>query len=538
MKKIILALILMCLGLFSRTQAVLNEIYPQPGNSYHEFFELYNESNSAENLDNYTIVTYYEEGIYSGFYVLDLPNASIPAKGYYVGASQNPFDIQLQLGQIANFSWNSIPAGGAITKLQRNGASYTSVAVPANLNDFIVRINGGGDGVYHIFVYKNGILINGVVGGVNTTTLPGNIKSMPNLPIDMSGSSPDFTINFNSIPDNSIEFIPNSLGTNNGYYRQADGLCGSWLKSDQPGQHNPGSTNGSFSSLPGNQLSLSAVISQYAMDPTKSLLTYNLLSAPAAALPVVVSVYSDEGIASQYDINDILIDARSFTTAPSGAQYVILPSWDVAVIIVVKTASDCYDTTLAIGNYWSVLPVNLISFQGNITPNNKSQLNWRLGNNELVGQFEVERSYDGKEFSTVALVFTSEKTGIEDYMFYETIPTYEKVMYRLKITSKTNEVSYSRILIFQNKITTVNNLKIMGNPVQDQLVLNYSASADKMIDIRIHDITGRTIMNRKLNSFKGDNMISIPLSTNMRSGMYTVDVSNGTEVQIQKFIKK
>ncbi|HET9745541.1 MAG TPA: T9SS type A sorting domain-containing protein [Chitinophagaceae bacterium] len=538
MKKILLICVLVYSSLLLRSQAVLNEVYPQPGNGYHEFFELYNESNSVENLDNYTIVTYYEEGINSGFYVLDLPNANMAAHGYYVGASQNPFDIQLQLGQIANFSWNAMPAGGALSKWQRNGASYTSVAVPANLNDFMVRIVGGSDGVYHVFVYKNGILVNGVVGGINTTTLPGTIKSMPSLPVDMSGSSPDFTINFNAIPDSEVEFIPNSLGTNNGYYRSFDGLCGDWLKSDQPGQHNPGSTNGSFSSDPGNQLSISAIISQYAMEPTKALLTYNILSAPAAALPIVVNVYSDAGIALQFDINDVLIDSRTFTGTPTGSQFIVLPTWDVAVIIDVKSASDCYDTTLAIDNYWSVLPVNLISFQGNIDANNKTRLQWKVGNNEMINQFEVERSYDGKEFKTVALVFTGENKGVEDYMFYETIPAFEKVMYRLRITSKTDEVSYSRILTFQNKITTSNHLRIMGNPVSDQLTFNYTASADKVIDVKIYDMTGKVIIRNKVNSFKGDNLISFPLTSNMQTSMYTIEVTNGADIQTKKFIKQ
>ncbi len=538
MKKILLISVLVSISLLSRSQAVLNEVYPQPGNGYHEFFELYNESNSVENLDNYTIVTYYEEGVNSGFYILDLPNANMAAHGYYAGASQDPFDIQLQLNQNADFSWNSIPAGGAISKWQRNGASYTQVAVPANLNDFMVRIVGGSDGVYHVFVYKNGILVNGVVGGINTTTLPGTIKSMPNLPVDMSGSAPDFTINFNTIPDNDIEFIPNSLGTNNGYYRSFDGLCGEWLKSDQPGQHTPGSTNGSFSSAPGNQLSISAIISQYAMEPTKALLTYNILSAPAAALPVVVNVYSDAGIALQFDINDVLIDSRTFTSTPTGSQYIVLPSWDVAVIIDIKSASDCYDTTLAIGNYWSVLPVNLISLQGNIDANNRTRLQWKVGNNEMINQFEIERSYDGKEFKTVALVFTSESKGVEDYMFYETIPAYEKVMYRLRITSKTNEISYSRILTFQNKPTTGNNLKIIGNPVSDQLTFNYAAGADKTIDVRIYDMTGKVIIHNRINSFKGDNMISFPLAANMQTSMYTIEVTNGADIQTKKFIKQ
>ena len=538
MKKFLPLCLFVCISLLAEAQAVLNEVYPQPGSGYHEFFELYNESNSVENLDNYTVVTYYEEGANSGFYVLDLPNANMAAHGYYVGASQNPFDIQLQLNQSANFSWNAVPAGGSLSKWQRNGTAYTAVAVPADLNDYMVRITGGGDGVYHIFVYKNGILVNGVVGGINTTSMPANIKAMPALPIDMSGSSPDFTINFNSISDNSIEFISSALGTNNGYYRSYDGLCGNWLKSDQPGQHSPGSTNGSFSAAPGNQLSMSAIISQYATDPTKSLLTYNILSAPAAALPILVNVYTDAGVSLQYDINDVLIDSRTFTSTPSGSQFIVLPTWDVAVIIVVKTASDCYDTTLAIDNYWSVLPVNLISFQGNIDANNKTRLQWKVGNNEMINQFEVERSYDGKEFKTVGLVFSSENKGVEDYMFYETIPAFEKVMYRLRTTSKTNEISYSRILTFQNKVTTGNNLKIIGNPVSDQLTFSYTASMDKVINIRIYDMTGKVIISNKVNSFKGDNMFSFPLASTLQTSMYTVEVNNGADIESKKFIKQ
>ena len=104
MKKFFTLCLLICIVIVTRSQAVLNEVYPQPGNGYHEFFELYNEYNATENLDNYTVVTYYEDGTTSGFYVLDLPAASVAAHGYYVAASQTPFDIQSQLGQTANFS--------------------------------------------------------------------------------------------------------------------------------------------------------------------------------------------------------------------------------------------------------------------------------------------------------------------------------------------------------------------------------------------------------------------------------------------------
>src|SRR5215204_710190 len=141
MKKIFTLCVFVCCAIFSRSQAVLNEVYPQPGNGYHEFFELYNESNSPENLDNYTLIAYYEEPVgKSGFYVLDLPNYTMAAHGYYVCASASPFDIQSQLGLTANSNWNSLGSCSSLTKWESNGSSYSQVSVPADLNDLFVKI--------------------------------------------------------------------------------------------------------------------------------------------------------------------------------------------------------------------------------------------------------------------------------------------------------------------------------------------------------------------------------------------------------------
>jgi len=499
MKKIFTLCLLVCIVIVSRSQAVINEFYPQPGNGNAEFFELYNENNSLEYLDNYTLVLYYEEpGGKSGFYVLDFPNDSIAAHSYYSGAAQSPYNIQGQSNITADFNWNSMPAGGSLTKWEKNGSSYTSVAVPANLDDLFVKITGVG-GVFHTFLYKNGIMVNGVIGGLNANIVPPYIKAMPNLPVDMSGSSPDFTINFNAIPDNSLEYIPNSVGTNNGYYRSSDGLCGEWLKSDQPGQHTPEITNGtSLSLIPSNQFSIAAIISGLSGDPNKSLLTYNISSAPAGAFPLTVEIYTDRGVAGEWDINDSLIDLRTILSASSGSQDIILSTLKTSVIIVVKSASDCYNKNVPVASYWSVLPVELISFQGNINKSNRVSLEWNVAKNETIDQFEIQRSYDGNEFKTIGVVFASEKKDREDYMFYETINNFSKAMYRLKMIDKNNKVSYSKILVFQSKDATTSNIKIVGNPVTDKLTFNYSSFTAKAIDIKIYDIAGRVIISNKI----------------------------------------
>jgi hypothetical protein len=535
MKKIFTLCMLTCFVIVSRSQAVLNEVYPQPGNGYHEFFELYNEANATESLDNYTLVAYYEEGTKTGFYILDLPNVTISAHGYYVIASANPFDIQSQLGLTANSNWNALTAGGALTQWERNGASYTSVAVPANLNDLFVKITGSG-GVFHIFLYKNGILVNGLIAGFSSNIIPAYIKTMPNLPVDMLGTSPDFTVDFNSIADNSLEYLSNSAGTNNGYFRSSDGLCGDWLKSDSPGQHTPGSTNGTSANL-ASQLSIVASVTQYAGDPTKALLTYNITAGPAGAFPVIVDVYIDNGITGELDLNDVLFDTRTITTISAGAQNVVLPSWDTQVIIVLRSASDCYNRNIVIGNYWSVLPINLISFQGNMNKNNKVVLQWKVADNETANMFEVQRSIDGVDFKTIGLVFSSEKTGLEDYLFYETFDA-DKVMYRLKMIDKQQNISFSKILVFTTKAVTSTNIKIIGNPVNDKLTFIYTATTARATDVKIYDMSGRIVLDNKLNNIEGYNMISLSLDATCKAGMYVVELNNGVERLTSKFIKQ
>ena len=543
MKKIFTLCMLAFAALFSKAQVVLNEVYPDPGATFQEFFELYNTSTNPvpENLDNYTLIAYYEEaGGKSGFYVLDLPNQTVNAKGYYVGSTMSIFAIQGQSGLTANLNWNSIPAGGALTKWQKNGSSYTSVAVPANLSDLFVKINGGGgsSAAFQIFVYRNGMLVNGIMGGSNANTIPSSLKAMPDLFVDMTGSSPDFTINFNTISDNSVEYISGTAGTNNGYYRQYDGKCGVWKLSSTATDYSPGQPNGSAASVLGT-LTISASISSYVADPLKSLLTYDITAGPADAFAVVIEVYQDLGIIGQLDAGDVLVDSRNIGSSSVGSQNVILPTADDGAIIVAKSPAGCFDQVIALPALYakSTLPVHLISFQGNMNKNNKVTLNWTVADNETVHSFEIEGSTNGRDFTTVGVVFASEKFGTENYMFYETIVA-EKIMYRLKMIDKTHDIDYSRILIFQTKSLGTTDIKVYGNPVKDKLTFSYTSNETQVVSVKVYDITGKTLISQKVNIAEGSNMLSLPLNSTFKAGMYLVEVSNGSDRQVARFVKQ
>ena len=184
------------------------------------------------------------------------------------------------------------------------------------------------------------------------------------------------------------------------------------------------------------------------------------------------------------------------------------------------------------------LPIHLESFQGNLDKNNKTTLLWTVSNNELIKHFEIQRSFNGRDFFTVALVPASEKTGVEKYIYHEMINANDKVMYRLKIFNKQTQVDYSRILVLQPKAAIDNDVKIIGNPTTDKLTLHYASSQSKIITVKLYDVNGKLLMSTNANILEGDNIISLKLNSTISAGMYVAELNNGEVRHTLKFIKQ
>jgi hypothetical protein len=183
------------------------------------------------------------------------------------------------------------------------------------------------------------------------------------------------------------------------------------------------------------------------------------------------------------------------------------------------------------------LPVKLVSFQGNMN-NGKVNLQWAVAQNEINDHFEVERSNDGKTFTTKGIVAATTKDGSENYSFGETVNS-EKVYYRLKMFDNNQIITYSKILVFQTKTANSGNgIKIINNPTTDKLTLSFSSITNQSVEIKVYDLSGRMQMNERMNAYEGSNLISLPISSSFKTGMYVVEVNNGSERQIAKFVKQ
>lgn len=207
-------------------------------------------------------------------------------------------------------------------------------------------------------------------------------------------------------------------------------------------------------------------------------------------------------------------------------------------LTVTEIRNGCQSTalTIVIRTPGLPLPVKLIRFQGNMN-NNKVTLNWTAAENETVDRFEVERSFDGLNFSTDALVLGTEKAGKQDYVFYETVNNRDRIFYRLKMFDKSGAIDYSRILIFQIRATDNTGLKILNNPATDKLTFSFQSESTRSAEVNVLDLSGRMQIRQKVNLYQGVNLVSIPLASTLGKGMYALELSTDKNL-IAKFIKQ
>ena len=185
---------------------------------------------------------------------------------------------------------------------------------------------------------------------------------------------------------------------------------------------------------------------------------------------------------------------------------------------------------------------NLTGFYAPVKPydnsdNNKIVLNWTASSNETISSFEVQRSFDGADFTIAGLVFGTENTGKETFTFYETIKNHNKVYYRLKTNTKDETANYSKILVFQTQTDNIDKIKVISNPVTDKLSFGFKSDDNQPFVVKISDLKGSTQMNVELHGNQGFNLVTLPPTSAFKSGMYIIELMKGTERFISKFVK-
>lgn len=178
------------------------------------------------------------------------------------------------------------------------------------------------------------------------------------------------------------------------------------------------------------------------------------------------------------------------------------------------------------------LPVVFTNFNGNYK-NNAAQLNWGAyvtGNNNY---FSVEKSLDGRSFSTLTTV--TAQNGDHQYTYSDASASAASAYYRVAFVE--NGISkYSGIIRINGETKQgldISRLYATGNILHVQIGSNRQSTAT----VFINDMNGRLLLRQDISLQKGSQLSNISLP-DLKAGVYMFRIDNGEERITKQWMKQ
>lgn len=169
----------------------------------------------------------------------------------------------------------------------------------------------------------------------------------------------------------------------------------------------------------------------------------------------------------------------------------------------------------------TVLPISLLSFSGSLQKDNIT-VQWATSSESNSKQFELEKSFDGVNFRTIATIAAAgNSSSIKNYSYQDKEVPAEKNYYRLKSVDIDGRSTRSNVILVKFEGAT-QGLVIMGNPFRESILIRFVKLPVGKIDIRLIDRAGRVVARQQATSPAQQLLFKTP--ANIAAGLYQLEV--------------
>ena len=400
--------------------------------------------------------------------------------------------------------------------LFRSAGSWVLNQTYINATDVfqLLQISAGTDAKYNFFLFNanttpaaiNDKIENSILLGYNLTTPPLDITGLPNLTqatLTAGACNSNGTMSFSSITSN--EQVTSASGSDNGYSREFNGICGTWVKGGPASRYTPGATNnttpppagsGLFSltlgqlACAGNTGTYTAPINVVFSSSSPYTLTYLVridnapFGSPANPVPgnedpQVTQATFAGNVANQFTVTGLTSQRSYFVTAIN--------------------AAGCYSATIYVpGIACAVLPVNFSSFTA-ARSNSTVLLKWETSSELNNTGFAVERNTNGT-WQQVVFVPTQAVGGNSDinlvYSYTDLNSTKGISQYRIKQVDVDAKSKYTEVRSVRGDGQPGKTI-VYPNPSNDGRVNIVFEDATGTRNISVMDMSGRIVKQMK-----------------------------------------
>jgi endonuclease I len=177
----------------------------------------------------------------------------------------------------------------------------------------------------------------------------------------------------------------------------------------------------------------------------------------------------------------------------------------------------------------AALPVNIVYFTGKIKKENL-QLNWEVGYEISLSHYEIERSFNGTNYSHIASV---EASGLYNYSYTESTENIRgrRVYYRIKKVDTDGRFSYSEVFTIHLPLNT--KFTVYPNPVKNNITIRLNNNAHPIMALQVTDLAGRILINKNVVATNG--LINVD-ANKLTNGTYFVRLTINNEILVAKVV--
>jgi len=163
-------------------------------------------------------------------------------------------------------------------------------------------------------------------------------------------------------------------------------------------------------------------------------------------------------------------------------------------------------------------------------------LKWQMISNSKPMLFEVQRSDDGVNFTTISTVTPNPQQTI--YTYSDPQSGYERnKFYRIRAVMTSSWKQYTNVVSvkFSSKISLM--AELHPNPFIDQVQANLWMKSADAVNVRMMDQSGRIVYVKQFSGKPGQNQVTLNNLGNLKPGVYIVEMRVQDEVIREKVIK-
>jgi hypothetical protein len=182
-------------------------------------------------------------------------------------------------------------------------------------------------------------------------------------------------------------------------------------------------------------------------------------------------------------------------------------------------------------------PVTLTTFSGKYS-DGKASITWQTRQEFNSDYFEVQRSFNGEDFTVVGKVKAAGNSSIvQNYQYQDAAAGSGSVYYRLRQVDLLDGRAALSNIIRLNMGENAASFGLYPNPYVSSFTASFSATKNATATVMIRSIGGQVLYSKTINVARGFNAVQLSNLPVLGRGLYLVSVAND-EINFQGKIQK